>query len=65
MCKVSYFRLLPDIEETINLCKMIESCGVAALAVHGRTKDERPQHPNNNSAIKRITEQLKIPVLAK
>lgn len=61
-CKI---RLLPNIDETISLCKMIESCGVAALAVHGRTKDERPQHPNNTAAIRRIVEELKIPILAK
>lgn len=61
-CKI---RLLPTMEETLSLCKLIESCGVAALAVHGRTKEERPQHPNNNQAILRIAQELKIPIIAK
>lgn len=61
-CKI---RLLPTVEETLSLVKLIQSCGVAAIAVHGRTKDERPQHPNNNQAIRRITEELILPVIAK
>lgn len=61
-CKI---RLLPTLEDTISLCKLIESCGVAALAVHGRTKTERPQHPNNNAAIRSIVQELKLPVIAK
>lgn len=61
-CKI---RLLPNIDDTISLCKLIEKCGVAALAVHGRTKEERPQHPNNNEAILRITQEVSIPVIAK
>ena len=44
---------------------MAQDCGIAAIAVHGRTKEERPQHPNNNSAIKRITQELTLPVIAK
>ena len=61
-CKI---RLLPAMDETLSLCKLIESCGVAALAVHGRTKTERPQHPNNNEAIRRIAQELKTPIIAK
>lgn len=61
-CKI---RLLPDIDDTIKLCKMIESCGVAAIAVHGRTKTERPNHPNNNEAIRRIAESVDVPIIAK
>lgn len=61
-CKI---RLLPTIEETIGLANIIQSCGVAAVAVHGRTKEERPQHPNNNEAIKRVSEAVTIPVIAK
>jgi tRNA-dihydrouridine synthase 2 len=61
-CKI---RLLPTIEETLSLANVIQNCGVAAVAVHGRTKEERPQHPNNNEAIKKIAENLKIPVIAK
>ena len=61
-CKI---RLLPDLNDTLKLCKIIESCGVAALAVHGRTKEQRPAHRNNNEAIKIIADSLSIPVIAK
>ena len=39
-CKI---RLLPDIEDTVALVKLIESTGVAAIGIHGRTKCERPR----------------------
>ncbi|XP_076064823.1 dihydrouridine synthase 2 [Oratosquilla oratoria] len=60
-CKV---RLLPTLEQTLEFCRMVEGCGVAAIAVHGRTKEERPRHPNNNDIIREITKVLKIPVIA-
>jgi len=44
---------------------MIESTGVAALAVHGRYKVERPRHPVHTDVIKAITETVSIPVIAK
>ena len=40
-CKI---RVFSDLEKTLELAKIIESTGIAALAVHGRTKDERPNH---------------------
>ena len=61
-CKI---RLLPTIDETIRLATTIQNCGVAAVAVHGRKKEERPQHPNNNEAIKTVAESVTIPVIAK
>ena len=60
-CKI---RLLKDPEDTLELCRMIEKCGVAAIAVHGRTKEERPNNPNHNDVIKKIAEVLSIPVIA-
>jgi tRNA-dihydrouridine synthase 2 len=33
---------------------MIETTGVAAIGVHGRTKEERPNHPNNVDIIKEV-----------
>jgi tRNA-dihydrouridine synthase 2 len=54
-----------EVENTIKLCKMIESCGVAAVAIHGRTKYERPQHANRNHFLKLIAQNLTIPVIAK
>ncbi|KAL7643962.1 UNVERIFIED_CONTAM: hypothetical protein RMT77_005974 [Armadillidium vulgare] len=60
-CKI---RILPTCEETIALCKLIEGCGVAAIAIHGRRKDERPNHSNHNDIIRRAAEALTIPVIA-
>ncbi|XP_048461639.1 tRNA-dihydrouridine(20) synthase [NAD(P)+]-like isoform X5 [Rhincodon typus] len=60
-CKI---RILPSLEDTINLVKRIEKTGVAAVAVHGRRKEERPQHPVHCDVIKAISEAVSIPVIA-
>ncbi|CAG0878843.1 unnamed protein product, partial [Darwinula stevensoni] len=60
-CKI---RVLEDLEDTLALCRIIENTGVVALAIHGRTKKERPQYPNRNDVISRISQQLKIPIIA-
>lgn len=60
-CKI---RVLPQVEDTVILARLIESTGVSALAVHGRTKEERPQHKNRNYVIRAISEALSIPVIA-
>ena len=39
-CKI---RLLEEPHQTLQLAKIIESCGVAALAVHARRKQDRPR----------------------
>lgn len=60
-CKI---RILPNLEKTLDLVKMIESCGVAAIAVHGRTKSERNCHSNNDEFLRRIAETISIPMIA-
>lgn len=60
-CKI---RVLPDIDETLKLAKIIESTGVSAIAIHGRIMVERPQHKNRNHVIKAISDILSIPVIA-
>ncbi|CAH2002512.1 unnamed protein product [Acanthoscelides obtectus] len=60
-CKI---RVFEDVEETVKLAKQLESTGISAIAVHGRTKAERPQHPNRCETIKKIAEALTIPVIA-
>ncbi|XP_043841244.1 tRNA-dihydrouridine(20) synthase [NAD(P)+]-like isoform X2 [Dromiciops gliroides] len=60
-CKI---RILPSLEDTLNLVKRIERTGVAAIAVHGRKKEERPQHPVHCDIIKAIAEAVSIPVIA-
>ncbi|XP_039359891.1 tRNA-dihydrouridine(20) synthase [NAD(P)+]-like isoform X1 [Mauremys reevesii] len=60
-CKI---RILPSLEDTISLVKRIEKTGVAAIAVHGRKKEERPQHPVHCEVIKAISEAVSVPVIA-
>uniref|UniRef100_A0A8D0HAN7 Dihydrouridine synthase 2 n=1 Tax=Sphenodon punctatus TaxID=8508 RepID=A0A8D0HAN7_SPHPU len=60
-CKI---RILPSLEDTMSLVKRIEKTGVAAIAVHGRKKEERPQHPVHCDVIKAISEAVAIPVIA-
>ena len=60
-CKM---RLLPDWTATLALVAVIESTGVAALAVHGRTKDQRPNDPNDTAAIRKIVEHTSLPIIA-
>lgn len=61
-CKI---RVLNSIEETIKLCQLLENTGIAAIAIHGRTKHERPQHKNRNYFLREVAKALQIPVIAK
>nr|CAG8505985.1 6002_t:CDS:10 [Entrophospora candida] len=59
------FRILDTKEKTIELCKMIESTGVKAIAVHCRTRNERPRQPGHWEIFKDIVENVKsIPIIA-
>jgi len=60
-CKI---RVLNTKEETLKFAKMVESCGVAAIGVHGRRREERPGDSNRISEIREVVEALKIPVIA-
>ncbi|XP_015588531.1 tRNA-dihydrouridine(20) synthase [NAD(P)+]-like [Cephus cinctus] len=60
-CKI---RVLSNVEETLELCENLLSTGISAIAVHGRTTDERPQHPNRNNFLREIAGRLPIPVIA-
>ncbi|XP_046290421.1 tRNA-dihydrouridine(20) synthase [NAD(P)+]-like isoform X3 [Marmota monax] len=60
-CKI---RILPSLEDTLSLVKRIERTGIAAITVHGRKREERPQHPVSCEVIKAIAETLSIPVIA-
>lgn len=61
-CKI---RVLPDINDTVALCKKLAATGITAIGIHGRTIKERPMHPNRNHYIKAVSEALDIPVIAK
>ncbi|XP_053982066.1 tRNA-dihydrouridine(20) synthase [NAD(P)+]-like [Hylaeus volcanicus] len=60
-CKI---RVLPDLDKTLELCEILASTGISAIAVHGRTVNERPQHANRNEVLKEISSKLSIPVIA-
>ncbi|XP_059164979.1 tRNA-dihydrouridine(20) synthase [NAD(P)+]-like [Physella acuta] len=60
-CKI---RVLPSVEKTVELAKLIESTGVSALGVHGRTKEERSRDPNRDDYIKAVANAVSIPVIA-
>ncbi|XP_057184836.1 tRNA-dihydrouridine(20) synthase [NAD(P)+]-like [Triplophysa rosa] len=60
-CKI---RILQTLEDTVNLVKRIERTGVAAIAVHGRMKEERPRHPVHCDYIQAVAESVSIPVIA-
>lgn len=60
-CKI---RVLPDLDKTLELCELLASTGISAIAVHGRTVNERPQHANRNEVLREISKKLSIPVIA-
>ncbi|EYB92894.1 hypothetical protein Y032_0189g1218 [Ancylostoma ceylanicum] len=60
-CKI---RVLDDPSETLNLVREIEKCGVAALGVHGRRRDERDPHPCRIDEIREVARTVSIPVIA-
>ncbi|XP_056138080.1 tRNA-dihydrouridine(20) synthase [NAD(P)+]-like [Lampris incognitus] len=60
-CKI---RILPSLEETVSLVQRIEKTGIAAIAVHGRFKEERPRHPIHCDFIQAVAQAVSIPVIA-
>ncbi|XP_047451692.1 tRNA-dihydrouridine(20) synthase [NAD(P)+]-like [Mugil cephalus] len=60
-CKI---RILPSVEDTVSLVRRIEKTGVAAIAVHGRFKEERPRHPVHCDYIQAVAQAVSIPVIA-
>ncbi|XP_051917265.1 tRNA-dihydrouridine(20) synthase [NAD(P)+]-like [Hippocampus zosterae] len=60
-CKI---RILPSLEDTLSLARRIEKTGVAAIAVHGRFKEERPRHPVHCDYIGAVARAVAIPVIA-
>ncbi|WKX88867.1 hypothetical protein Q1695_008480 [Nippostrongylus brasiliensis] len=60
-CKI---RVLDDPSATLNLVREIEKCGVAALGVHGRRRDERDPHPCRLDEIREVARTVSVPVIA-
>lgn len=61
-CKI---RIMPTKEETLKTVEKLVSTGIHMIAIHGRTKDERPQHFVHTDIIKYVASKTKIPVIAK
>ncbi|XP_075992246.1 dihydrouridine synthase 2 [Anticarsia gemmatalis] len=60
-CKI---RILETPEETLKVVEKLVSSGIKAIAIHGRTRDERPQHPVHPDVIKYVADRISIPVIA-
>lgn len=60
-CKI---RIRKTIEETIEHVKELEKTGIDAIAIHARTRDERPPHSPHPEFIKAVVDSgIKIPVI--
>lgn len=60
-CKI---RVLENLEDTLALAQLIEKCGVSAIGVHGRRKEERRGDRNRIEEIREVARALTIPVIA-
>ncbi|GBP76712.1 tRNA-dihydrouridine(20) synthase-like [Eumeta japonica] len=60
-CKI---RIFDTAEETLKVVEKLVSSGIAAIAIHGRTRDERPRHPVHTDIIHYIADKINIPVIA-
>lgn len=59
-CKI---RIKEDEHETIEHVKELAATGIKAIAIHGRTRDERPQHKPHPDVIKAVAKAVDIPVI--
>lgn len=60
-CKI---RLLETPEQTVELARRLEMCGIDAMGVHGRFVPQRPREPAHWDRIKDVVDALKVPVIA-
>ena len=59
-------RVLPTVQDTLELCRAIEGCGVSMLTVHGRelTNNKNLIGPADWDIIREVKRSLSIPVIA-
>jgi tRNA-dihydrouridine synthase 2 len=60
-CKI---RVLNKTSETLELAQMLEKCGISAIGVHGRRREERPKDQNRPHEINEVVRSVGIPVIA-
>ncbi|KAI6649331.1 tRNA-dihydrouridine(20) synthase -like [Oopsacas minuta] len=62
-CKI---RILSTLDKTLELLKLIESTGVSAVSIHGRTSSQRRTEPNQNDILRAICNAhiVNIPLIA-
>ncbi|XP_023948508.2 tRNA-dihydrouridine(20) synthase [NAD(P)+]-like [Bicyclus anynana] len=60
-CKI---RIFETPEKTLEVVNKLVNTGIHAIAIHGRTKDERPQHAVHTDIIQYVAERISIPVIA-
>jgi tRNA-dihydrouridine synthase 1 len=60
------FRIFPDLADTLRFARMVEAAGASAVAVHGRTRQQRGNDPGpaDWEAIAAVKAALRIPVIA-
>jgi len=56
-------RLLPDLQQTLDLVKQIAATGISALTVHCRTPAERPRNPAHHEFLPEIVKLCPFPVI--
>jgi nifR3 family TIM-barrel protein len=56
-------RVLEDTEKTLEISQLIEDAGADALTVHGRTRQQQYSGKADHSYVKRIKQELSIPVI--
>lgn len=58
-------RIFPELEQTLEFVKMLESAGCSLITVHGRTRDNTTHDgPCDWSAIRACVDAVRIPVIA-
>ena len=58
-------RIFSDRQKTLDFIRELESTGISAVAIHGRTISERPQHANHFDIVNYVSENVNIPVILK
>lgn len=55
---------MDNLDATIDLVKKLANTGISAIAIHARTRHERPQNPPHADFIREIVKHVSIPIIA-